>query len=159
VVHGPRGFDTEPPTSRLSGDQTGVRRYRELVHRMVEEVWNGGDADASARHFAPDLAVEVRRHHEQLVRAFSDLRVEILDLVAEGDRVAARLVVSGVHDRGPFAGRSPTGRRLTRGSFRFWRIVAGTIAETWAMQDRLALMEQLGAVQAGDGEVEWASGG
>jgi predicted ester cyclase len=131
---------------------------RDLFRRMVDEVWNRGDPDAIARHFAPDLAAEVRRHHEQLVRAFSDLRVEILDMVAEGDRVAARLMVSGVHDRGPFAGRSPTGRRLMWGSFRFWRIVAGTIAETWAMQDRLSLMEQLGTAQAGGGEVEWASG-
>jgi predicted ester cyclase len=129
-----------------------------LIRRLVQEVWNEGRADAVPDYFAPGLREEVARHHAELLGAFSELKVDIDGLVADGDRVAARLTVSGRHDRGAFAGQPPSGKRLTSGSFRFYRIEGGRVAQTWAMQDRLSLMQQLGALSAPEAGVSWADG-
>lgn len=127
-----------------------------LIRQMIEEVWNRGDADAIERYDAPHLHDEIKRHHAELMEAFSDVRVEVEDIIAEGDKVATRLMVSGTHDRGAFAGRPPSGERLAWGSFRFFRVADGRVVETWAMQDRLGLMEQLGAVRTVGADVHWA---
>jgi SnoaL-like polyketide cyclase len=71
--------------------------------------------------------------------------------------VVARLLLRGRHD-GPFAGRSGTGAVASWGSIRIYRVEDGKVVETWAMQDRLGLLQQLGAVAAGQ-EVNWAGGG
>ncbi len=109
-------------------------------------------------YFPPDLREEVARHHSELLSAFSDLQVTVEDLISEGDKVAARLVVSGTHDKAPFAGQPPSGKRLTWGSFRFYRIADGQVVETWTMQDRLGLMQQLGLVPRLESQVHWADG-
>lgn len=136
----------------------GLEENRALIRGLVEEIWNSGDETAIERYFHAGLREEVARHWRELLAAFSDVRVTIEDLVAEGDRVAARLVVSGTHDRGAFAGRPPSGGRLSWGSFRFYRVVDGRVAETWAMQDRLGLMQQLGLVPPLEAAVHWADG-
>ena len=47
---------------------------------------------------------------------------------------------------------------ITIHSIRIYRIVDNKIVDTWAMQDRLGLMEQLGLVQSAGGKINWASG-
>ncbi len=135
-----------------------TEQNKALIRRLVEELWNAGEETAIKRYVHPNLQEEVVKHWRELFAAFSDVQVTIEDLIAEGDKVAARLVVSGTHDEGPFAGQPPSGRRLAWGSFRFYRIADGTVAETWAMQDRLSLMQQLGLVPPLESEVHWADG-
>ena len=50
-----------------------------------------------------------------------------------------------------------SGQRPAAGSERIYRVKDGKVVETWAMQDRLGLLQQLGAVAAGQ-EVTWAGG-
>lgn len=135
-----------------------IETNKALIRDLVREVWNEGRASAIDRYFAPELRSEIARHHGELLSAFSDLAVEIEELVAEGERVAARLLVSGVHGRGPFAGRPPSGKRLAWVSHRFYRIRDGRVEETRAMQDRLGLLRQLGALPETGPDVEWADG-
>lgn len=70
-----------------------------------------------------------------------------MDLFGEGDKVVGRLRVDGTN-KGPFAGRPPTGKKVQVHSIRIYHIVDNKIVESWAMQDRLGLMEQLGFIQA-----------
>ena len=93
----------------------------------------------------------------EIARAFSNLHVTVEDMIAEGDVVAARLLVSATHDRGPFAGVEPTGRTITWGSFRFYRVHDGRVVASWAMQDRLGLFQQLGLIPPLDDAVHWAA--
>jgi predicted ester cyclase len=130
---------------------------KELVRRLVEEVWNEHRADKLPDYVAEDLLTETEEHVRELLTAFPDVRIRVDDLIAEGDRVMARLLISGTNT-GTFAGRSPTGKKVTYGSFRIYRVADGKIVETWAMQDRLSLMEQLGLVTTAGG-VSWAAGG
>jgi predicted ester cyclase len=76
--------------------------------------------------------------------AFPDLRIEIEDIVAEGDRVAVRARWHGTH-RGvlPMIPFPATNRAVTFTGMVFWRIRDGKIVERWATIDRLGLQQQL----------------
>ncbi|MBD0338348.1 MAG: ester cyclase [Thermoleophilia bacterium] len=87
-----------------------------------------------------------------------DVRVTIEDLfAADGDRVVARLTISGTHTGARLQGclRAGTGSSTARSAST--TSPTAKIDQTWAMQDRLALAEQLGAVRPA-APVDWARG-
>lgn len=131
---------------------------KELVRRLVEQVWNGHDAGALRDYVGPDLLEESAEHTAQFLDAFPDVRVTIDDVFGEGDKVAARLTITGTH-LGPFAGHAPTGKRVSFASFRIYRVAAGKVIETWAMQDRLALLQQLEILPHAEHGVRWLGEG
>jgi predicted ester cyclase len=133
-----------------------------ILREYAEIMWNQHDLDRGLTYLTPELAAgDVVVHLKELFAAFSDLRGDILEPgpIAEGDYVVARIAVSGTHDSAAFAGVPPSGRKLRWESIRIFRFEGGLIAETWAMQDRLGLMEQLGAVETRSGKVHWGAGG
>ena len=75
--------------------------------------------------------------------AFEHLNVTVEDMVAEGDRVAARFTARGVH-KGAFMGLPPTGKPITMTGIEIFRIKDGKIAELWGEANLLGLMQQLG---------------
>jgi len=133
-----------------------IQQNKELVRQHNEEIWNRHQLEKLAQFVDTDLLSDVIEHTRQFLTAFPDVRVIIEDLIGEGDKVVGRLLVSGTNT-GPFAGFPPTGKKIQFSSFRIYRIAGGKIVETWAMQDRLVLLEQLGRIQSVDG-VDWASG-
>jgi predicted ester cyclase len=104
----------------------------------------------------PEAAVgidAVRRTLTGWLAAFPDLHLVIEDLVTDGDRLIARLVLSGTH-RGPLAGLTgsldlaalgPTERRVHVAVFDAWSAHDGRCAERWLQLDRLELLRQLEA--------------
>ena len=136
--------------------------YKALALEYAEIMWNQHDLERGITYFTPGLAAsENTAHVTELFDAFSDLRIDILEPgpIAEGDYVVLRVAVTGVHDSADFAGMPPSGRQLRWESIRIFRFEEGKIAETWAMQDRLGLMQGLGAIESRAGEVHWAAGG
>ena len=77
--------------------------------------------------------------------AFPDLKPTIRDIIAEGDRVAARVGLEGTH-RGDFMGVAPTGNHVTTELFEIVRIDGGKITERWVLRDRLGEFQQLGVL-------------
>lgn len=78
--------------------------------------------------------------------AFSDMRVTILDLVAEGDKVAKHWTFSGTH-KGEFGGIPPTGKQVTLElALSIYRFTGGKIAEIWMGYNALLMMQQLGVI-------------
>ncbi len=65
---------------------------------------------------------------------FPDLSITVEDLMAEGDRVAARVVIRGTH-RGEFQGIAPTGKRVEVKAMDMFRISNGKIVEHWGHAD------------------------
>jgi predicted SnoaL-like aldol condensation-catalyzing enzyme len=59
-----------------------------------------------------------------------DLSITIEDVMVEGDRVAARVVMRGTH-RGEFQGIAPTGKRVEVRAIDMFRISDGKIVEHW----------------------------
>lgn len=133
---------------------------KEIALEYVDIMWNQHDVERGVSFLTKELVEESLSHATQALDAFSDLRVDILEPgpIAEGDYVVLRVAVSGTHDSGEFAGQPPSDRMLRWESIRIFRFEDGLIAETWAMQDRLGLMEQLGAVRSTADQVDWAAG-
>jgi predicted ester cyclase len=80
--------------------------------------------------------------------AFPDLRMNVQDMLVEGDKVAVRVLMSGTH-QGEFLGMSGTGRRFSATSIDIVRVVDGKAAEHWGVTDTMAMMQQLGALPQG----------
>src|SRR5690606_15339076 len=96
-----------------------------LVRRLFAEVFDRGDLDAADRLVREDYVQNnptvapgragLKAFVADLRRAFPDIRLEVADLIAEGDRVVARVVGRGTH-LGEFQGLAPTGRTFCASS-------------------------------------------
>jgi predicted ester cyclase len=64
------------------------------------------------------------------------------EAVAEGERLAARLLWTGTHD-GDLPGQSATGRQIALESVDFARVRDGRIVEFWNLVDRATMSAQL----------------
>ena len=129
---------------------------KDLARRFYEEVLNRGDIDRVDElctadivdHEAPPGTPEgiegVKMFARMMREGFPDLRVTVEDIVAEGDRVAARAQFTGTH-QGEFMGVPPSGNRVEYEAIDIVRVVDGKAAEHWGVTDNMALMEQIGA--------------
>lgn len=75
---------------------------------------------------------------------FPDLSVELADLIAEGDRVVARMRWRGTHSA-PLFGLAATGRVAIWEGIDIWRVEDGMLAEHWDVVDWAGLTAQLQA--------------
>ncbi|WP_433662831.1 ester cyclase [Nocardia sp. CA-128927] len=82
-----------------------------------------------------------------LLQAFPDIHVAVEDLIAKGDRVVCRSVVTGTH-KGDFHGLAPTGNSVTYNEVFFLRFANNRITEIWGLVDTLTLRQQLGLIPA-----------
>ncbi len=126
----------------------------ELV-RVAREEFNANDLDACVERLTPDVIQHLaelpaprvgrdtwREGAELIKKAFPDLRVEIDDVVGDGDRVALRLTIRGTH-QGEFLGFPATGRAVSYISHEFYRVADGLIAEEWICSDTASLFKQI----------------
>jgi len=127
-----------------------------IVRRQEEEVFTQGNLDAADEIYAPNYVGHDPSNPEDIRgieaakqaaadyrKAFPDLQVTIEDLIAEGEKVAARVRFRGAH-QGELEGIAPTGKRVESTGIIISRIEGGKIVEDWANFDDLGLMEQLG---------------
>jgi steroid delta-isomerase-like uncharacterized protein len=87
-----------------------------------------------------------RKFVASVFAAFPDARWEVLDQMAEGDKVMTRWAFTGTH-RATFKGIPATGKQVNITGMVIDRIVDGRIVEEWEEWDSLGMMRQLGAVQ------------
>lgn len=78
-----------------------------------------------------------------LLGAFSEIELDIQDVVAENDKVLIRLQFRGVHS-GPFGDHDATGKRFDVMVLDLFRMEDGMIAEQWPAIDNLGLQQQIG---------------
>jgi predicted ester cyclase len=89
---------------------TNLEENKALVHRLVEIV-NAGDLDALDGVAGEQIADAARGWIGPFRNSFPDFRMEVRDLIAEGDKVVAHFKCSGTH-QGEWLGRPPTGKRF-----------------------------------------------
>lgn len=127
--------------------------------RRFQDAANTGDAEQISKTIdeivEPDVLIRtplpveatgaqaLKEVFARLHRAFPDLRITVEDVIAEGDKVAARNSVTGTH-RGEYMGLPPTGKAITYNEIFIFRFAGGRIAETWGVVDGLSQMRQLG---------------
>lgn len=85
-------------------------------------------------------------------RAFPDATVTIQQIVADGDKVMAHVVVTGTHED-EWMGVAPTHRRMTWTATSITRFNdEGKMAERWVIEDQLGMLQQLGRVAPIEGQ-------
>jgi predicted ester cyclase len=79
-----------------------------------------------------------------LLRGFPDLQVTVEELLAEGDRVVARLTMAGTNT-GDYRGLpAPTQQHFNSEAIAILRVADGRVAEIRGTADRLGMLTQLG---------------
>jgi predicted ester cyclase len=73
-----------------------------------------------------------KKEMEVILSGFPDARTDIDDILADGDKVATRLTVTGTHTKDSKTYGSPTGRRITFTMMAVDRIANGKIVESWS---------------------------
>ena len=138
-----------------------------VIRRLIEEVYNEGNLDVVDELMAPDIfdhaavpehqhGIDGFKHVMEWVREFSsDVRYDIDDIIAEGEKVAVRMTQSGTHT-GAVRGISPTGKSFSVDYVHWFRLANGKVAEMWAVRDDLTRLQQLDLIPA-PGESEEAS--
>lgn len=128
-----------------------------LIRRFFEEVWSTGDLSRRDSFLAAEYQGHMAGAAEAIDRdgwtawfqgfraAFPDARFAVEDMVAEGDRVAARLTMRGTH-LGPLNGVPATGRAVVVSGMSIERVAGGRIVEGWNENDALGLLQQLGVL-------------
>lgn len=129
--------------------------------RHLYDLINTGDIDGFGRQLAADFVEHnenpgvpptkagTLQYFQMLVRAFPDLRMDVQDVIASGDKAVARLQVFGTH-QGEFMGIPATGKSAAVNLIDITRFGDDGLArEHWGVVDQLALMQQLGVIPAG----------
>jgi steroid delta-isomerase-like uncharacterized protein len=94
----------------------------------------------------PPTKEGVLQYFEVLLSAFPDLQMNVEDVIAGGDKAAARVRVTATH-QGEFMGVPATGKRAEIQLIDIMRFdEAGLVRDHWGVTDMLSLMQQLGAV-------------
>ena len=78
---------------------------------------------------------------------FPDLEEDLQDIIASGDTVATRWVVTGSQQR-EFMGIPAAGQRIRVEGMNFYRLEDGRVTDIWAQSDALGMLQQLGAIPA-----------
>jgi len=130
--------------SALDENKALVRRHlEEAVNLDRPEVWSDIMAEDFIIHHP--LVEPGRAGYTAglgLLRVgFPDLNVEVLDVVAENDRVVVRYIERGTHT-GEFMGFAPTGRRYEKHGFAMYRVANGLLAECWLQEDDQGFQQQ-----------------
>ena len=76
---------------------------------------------------------------------FPDIQWTLEEMVAEGDKVAARFTMRGTH-RGTFSGVPPTGKSIRVQAMNIYRLSDGQFVEERGQPDMLVLLQQIGAI-------------
>jgi predicted ester cyclase len=115
-----------------------------IVRRLIDEVMNAGRLEVLDDLYEPRLARAARKWIAPFQASFPDMRMEIVDLIAEGDQVVGRFRCSGTHT-GTWRGHPPTGKRFERiDEVAIFRFRDGKIVQAWSLEDTLRRLEQLG---------------
>ena len=128
-----------------------------IVRRLFDEVWGNRNPDAMDEAMSDDyvdhdpIAGDGNRESAKqaaagYLEAFPDLKLEIVDIMASGDKVAYRWVAEGTFEN-PLMGFEPThqGGEPVEG-IAIDRIEDGKIVEGYTQWDTLRFMRNIGAI-------------
>jgi predicted ester cyclase len=133
--------------------------YADLARRFYKEVFDNGNVDAVDDFCASDYldhAIKpemgmtqdregLKAYCKMYLDAFSGMRVDVEDVVTEGNKAAVRATFHGTHT-GPFLGIQPTGKQIKYESVDIVRFKGDKAVEHWGWGDDAGLLMTLGAL-------------
>jgi predicted ester cyclase len=130
-----------------------AEKNKDVFRRVIEEGFNRGNLDALDECFPPtytehqfDLPStleEFKGSIRYLRETFAPFSLTIEDIIADGDKVWARMTGRGTDSKG-FMGRPPTGKSFAITVIDVCRFEQGRIVEHWGVPDRFHQLAQLG---------------
>jgi steroid delta-isomerase-like uncharacterized protein len=129
----------------------------EIVRELIDRFFNGHNAELAEEFFTQDLhwdggsvgSVDGAKNYaavmEQFWAALPDAHAAEQTAVADGDTVAMRFVVTATHT-GELWGIPATGERVQWNAIMTYRFKGGRVAEQWAAEDWVAILQQIGVV-------------
>lgn len=127
-----------------------VRRYQEIYNRndlgALGEVMSENLLTPKIMPGIPTGIEGAKAAHQIMLAGFPDYQTTIDDLFAEGDKVAARITMSGTNT-GSFMGIPPTGKYVSFTGIYIARLAYGKIVEHWGEEDGVSLLQQLGVLK------------
>jgi steroid delta-isomerase-like uncharacterized protein len=132
------------------------------IIRRAFEAWNAGDLDLFDELWAADYVhhdpaepdvrslEDYKRYVAYVHAGYPDVHFTAEDMLAEGDKVAARYQMRATDTVGR-EHRPATGKRVTVTGTAIYRLAGGRIAEMWVNWDELGFYRQLGVVPAAGG--------
>ena len=129
------------------------------IQRLYDLI-NADDIDGFGRQLADDFIEHEEvpglpptkdgavQYFRMLLAAFPDMRMDVQDSFASGDKAVARLRISGTH-QGEFMGIPATGKPVSVNLIDITRFGDDGLArEHWGVADLLAMMQQIGVIPA-----------
>jgi predicted ester cyclase len=121
------------------------------VTKRVFEALGKGDLTVAEKLLGPGLKEGGAASAKAVKRALPDVKVQLEDLIAEGEKVVARWTATGTHKgagkHAIFGSVKGTGKQLNVEGITILRFEKGRIVETWGVTDELGGASQLGLVR------------
>jgi len=125
-----------------------------IVLKYLESVWNRGDTQAFEAMTTPDFAYhlggqppkgrpEMLQFLDMVRSAFPDWRVDVIECIADNNRVAVRWRGEVTH-LGAFHNIPPSGKRIAVSGINIYHVVDGKITAEWEQMDSLGMLGQIG---------------
>jgi len=131
-----------------------VRDYKSLVRRYYADLWNSWSSAALEELISPDIVfrgsvgtsvkgiAEFQQYVNRIRSVFPDFHNHIEELIAEGNKVAARLIYTGTH-RGELLGFPATGKQITYSGIAIFEFAESKIVRGYVLGDTENLKRQL----------------
>ena len=139
----------------MTTQQNTTEQNKAIVTRFNKEFIEGGNMNSFNEIISPDLINRtapigvpvgpegvIYFFNNLLKPAFPDLKVEIYDQVAEGDKVTTRKSFHATH-QGEFFGVPATGRKVKMDVIDIIRLKDGKFVEHWGALDMQSVMAQI----------------
>jgi steroid delta-isomerase-like uncharacterized protein len=121
------------------------RAFRTGDSATIDELCDPGLVDHNP---APDHEPTLAGFKQKIAgfaAIFPDLDEDMQDIIAGGDTVATRWVVTGSQQQ-EFMGIPAAGQMIRVEGMNFYRLKDGRVTDIWTQFDGLGLMQQLGAI-------------
>ncbi len=131
-----------------------MRDCKALVRRYYSEVWNKWSLPALEELISPDITFrgsigtavngidQFRQYVSKIRAAFPDFHNHIEELIAEGEKVAARLTYTGTHG-GELLGFPATGNKIAYSGLAIFKFAESKIVRGYVLGDTETLKRQL----------------
>jgi predicted ester cyclase len=148
-----------PAVESQGHESQKVAANKRVVEAFLRDVFDGHHGDHAAKYITPDMqwhggtvgtvagSDNVAGLFTSVLTAVPDLYAAQQDIFGQGDEVVVRLVVTGTQ-RGPMLGIPASGKPMRWDAIDLYRLVNGKIAEEWAAEDWVAILNDTGTYKA-----------
>jgi len=131
-----------------------MKNHKEIVRQFYDAIWNNADKSVIPELLTEDFAFRgslglTQRGHKGFAlymdfirNALGKYRCEIVDIIAEDNKVYARMLYSGIH-QGELFGYAPTHGKLKWDGVAVFTFENSKIAELWVLGDVHCVIKQL----------------